>query len=130
MSTTIQAPGVGKIAAAQKVNFRSGPALMKWRQERRIPRKLFARIADCSERKLATYEKAPTLPAKVKRPIVEAGRLVQALRELAGDDEALAAWLERPNPAFGKKQPLALITNGESDVLWAMIHQIRQGEFA
>jgi uncharacterized protein (DUF2384 family) len=103
---------------------------MKWRQEQGISRPLFAKMADFSERKLATYEKAATIPRSVRRPIKETVRLIQALRELAGDDAALKDWLRRPNPAFGKRSPLELIANGESDVIWRMVHQIRQGAFA
>lgn len=103
---------------------------MKWRQERGISRKLFAQLADCSERKLATYEKTPILPKSVQRPVTETVRLIKALRDLAGDDHALKDWLTTPNRAFGKRSPLALIEAGESDILWQMIHQLRQGEFA
>jgi uncharacterized protein (DUF2384 family) len=103
---------------------------MTWRKQRGISRKLFAQMADCSERKLATYEAAPKLPPKIKRPVNETVRLIQALRELAGDDTELKDWLNCPNPAFGKKTPLTLITHGESDLLWEMVYQLRQGAFA
>jgi transcriptional regulator with XRE-family HTH domain len=103
---------------------------MRWRKESGISRKLFAQMADCSERTLATYEKSLTLPATGLRTVNETVRLIHALHELAGDDVALTDWLKQPNPAFGKKTPLTLITTGESDVLWEMIHQIRQGSFA
>jgi uncharacterized protein (DUF2384 family) len=103
---------------------------MKWRQERGISRKLFAQLADCSERKLATYEKTQVLPKSVQRPVTETVRLIKALRDLAGDDQALKDWLTTPNRAFGKHTPLALIEAGEADILWQMIHQLRQGEFA
>lgn len=120
--------------ASKKANrtkaIKSGPALMSWRQERGIPRQLFAEMADFSERKLATYEKAAVLPDKVRRPITETVRLISALRDLAGDDEALKDWLNKPNPAFGKKKPLELIRSGESDILWSMVYQLRQRSFA
>jgi len=113
-----------------RTKISSGTALMTWRKQRGISRKLFAQMADCSERKLATYEAAPKLPPKIKRPVNETVRLIQALRELAGDDIELKDWLNRPNPAFGKKTPLTLITHGESDLLWEMVYQLRQGAFA
>jgi len=108
----------------------SGPALMKWRKERGISRKLFATMADCSERTLASCEKASKLPKKIERPVIETVRLLRALKDLAGDDTALKDWLLKPNPAFNKKPPLTLIKNGESDRLWEMICQLRQREFA
>jgi uncharacterized protein (DUF2384 family) len=103
---------------------------MKWRQTRGISRPLFAQMAHFSERKLATYEKAPALPTKVRRPIRETVCLIQALRELAGDDADLKEWLNRPNNAFDKRTPLSLITNGDGHLIWQMVHQIRQGAFA
>jgi hypothetical protein len=116
--------------ARETLLITSGPALKSWRQGRGIPRPLFAQIADCSERTLASYEASPRLPVKFSRPVMESVRLIQALQELAGDDAALKEWLQKPNTAFDRRTPLSLITSGEGDVLWAMVHQIRQGAFA
>ncbi|MCU0795641.1 MAG: MbcA/ParS/Xre antitoxin family protein [Akkermansiaceae bacterium] len=110
--------------------IKSGPALKLWRQGRGITRPLFAQIADCSERTLATYEGKARLPAKFARPVEESIRLILALEELAGDNAGLKEWLQKPNAAFDRRTPLSLITAGEVDVLWAMVHQIRQGAFA
>lgn len=116
--------------AKETLRITSGPALKTWRQGRGIPRPLFAQIADCSERTLASYEASFRLPLKFSRPVMESVRLIQALQELAGDDAALKEWLQKPNTAFERKTPLSLIKNGEVDVLWAMVHQVRQGAFA
>ena len=118
------------ITSTASIKIRSGAALMRWRKQRGISRKLFAQMADCSERTFASYEAAPRLPPRIQRPVTETVRLIQALRELAGDGAELKDWLDRPNPAFGKRTPLALIKNGESDLLWEMVHQLRQGAFA
>jgi uncharacterized protein (DUF2384 family) len=117
-------------AAVRKKSPTSGPDLMAWRRERGISREIFAEMADFSVRKLATYEKAAHLPAKVVRPVTETVRLIGALGELAGDQEALSGWLHAPNRAFGKRSPLDLIKAGESDEIWQMVHQLRQGSFA
>lgn len=110
--------------------IKSGSDLMVWRKKRGISRKLFAQMADCSERTLATCEKAALLPETIERPITETVRLIRALQELAGDNIALKDWLLTPNPAFGKRMPLTLIKNGEADLLWEMVYQLRQGAFA
>jgi transcriptional regulator with XRE-family HTH domain len=110
--------------------IRSGSALKTWRKKRGISRSLFAQIADCSERTLATYESKTRLPPKFSRPVAESVRLIQALQELAGDSAALKDWLQKPNAAFANKTPLSLIKSGEVDVLWRMVYQIRQGSFA
>jgi DNA-binding transcriptional regulator YiaG len=116
--------------AKETFAIKSGPALKTWRQERGISRPLFAQIADCSERTLATYEGKTRLPVKFSRPVAESVRLILALQELAGDNAALKEWLVKPNAAFDKRTPLSLIKSGEVDVLWRMVHQIRQGSFA
>lgn len=110
--------------------IKSGSALKTWRQERGIPRPLFAQFADCSERTLATYERKTILPDNFRRPVTESVRLILALQELAGDNTSLKEWLHKPNTAFDMKTPLSLIKDGEVDVLWRMVHQIRQGSFA
>ena len=74
--------------------------------------------------------KAERLPAKVVRPVTETVRLIGALGELAGDQEALSKWLHAPNEAFADRSPLDLIKAGESDEIWQMVHQLRQGSFA
>jgi uncharacterized protein (DUF2384 family) len=123
-TTTLEKPTI------KGTKISSGTALMTWRKQRGISRELFAQMADFSERTLATYETAPKLPPKIKRPVNETVRLISALREIAGDDVELKDWLNRPNPAFGEKRPLTLITHGESDLLWEMVYQLRQGAFA
>ena len=127
MSKLSESPA--RVYQADTRRITSGPALMKWRRERGISRKLFAEMADFSERKLATYEKIMELPEKVQRPVTETVRLIQALTELAGDSAALADWLDAPNHAFGGESPLSLIQAGESHQLWEMVHQLRQGTF-
>lgn len=108
----------------------NGPDLMRWRQAYGISRPLFAQMAHFSERKLATYEKAVIIPGKVRRPIQETIRLIQALSELAGNDADLKEWLDRPNKAFAERSPLSLIMEGEGHLIWQMVHQLRQGSFA
>jgi len=49
---------------------------------------------------------------------------------LAGDDIALKEWLDQSNRAFGGRSPLELMKKGEADLLWEMVHQVRQGVFA
>jgi hypothetical protein len=108
---------------------KSGPALFRWRRAHGLNREIFARLANFSERTLATYEKQEQLPAAIRPQVNEAGRLILALGEIIPPNE-LAAWLQAPNPGFGGRRPWTLIENGERDVIWQMIHQTRQGAFA
>jgi hypothetical protein len=107
----------------------SGIALFSWRRSIGLNRETFARLANFSERTLATYEKQRQFPAPVRAQVVEAVRLVKALLEIIPAGE-LPEWLQTPNPGFRGRTPWALIENGERDLIWQMIHQTQQGTFA
>jgi DNA-binding transcriptional regulator YiaG len=115
--------------ASWKQARESGTALFSWRRSIGLNRATFARLANFSERSLATFEKEEELPEAVRPQVTEAVRLVNALSEIVPAGE-LAEWLEKPNPGFGGKRPWTLIQNGERDLVWEMIHQTRQGAFA
>ena len=102
---------------------------MAWRKSRGITRLTFAKVANCSERKLATYEKESNLPIAVRRQTTEAVRLLKALEEIIPQTD-LTRWLTTSNPGFDKRTPLEVIQSGESDLVWDMIQQTRQGAFA
>jgi hypothetical protein len=112
-----------------KLARQSGPALFEWRRAAGLNRGTFARMANFSERSLASYEKLEHLPDTIQPQINEALRLVKALLDIipAG---GLSAWLQTPNSGFGGSSPWSLIENGERDLIWEMIHQTRHGAFA
>jgi DNA-binding transcriptional regulator YiaG len=124
---------MGAVAKERPVSWKrakeSGTALYSWRRSAGLNRETFARIANFSERTLATYEKHRKLPRPVRPQINEAVRLVRALMQIIPSEE-LMNWLHTPNPGFDGKRPWTLIERGERDVLWEMIHQTRQGAFA
>jgi hypothetical protein len=107
----------------------SGRALFTWRRAVGLNRETFARLANFSERSLATYEKHQRLPAAVRPQVNEGIRLVKALLEIMPADE-LVQWLDTPNRGFGGRKPRTLIEIGERDVIWEMIYQTRQAAFA
>jgi DNA-binding XRE family transcriptional regulator len=119
-----------KQGKANTTPITDGPALVAWRKQVGITQKVFAEMADFSERTMASCENDAKVLTKLQRPINETVRLTNALSELAGDSKSLKSWLHQPNPAFGGKPPMQMIKNGESDRLWEMVHQIRQGAFA
>jgi DNA-binding transcriptional regulator YiaG len=116
-------------AVSSKLAKRSGTALYSWRRATGLNRETFARIANFSERTLATYEKHRKLPVPVRPQINEAIRLVRALMQIIPSED-LTKWLHTPNSGFDGKKPWTLIKNGERDLLWEMIHQTRHGAFA
>ncbi len=122
------APVIQKPATWQRAKD-SGIALYSWRRSIGLNRGTFARMANFSERTLATYEKQAKFPITVRPQVTEAVRLVQALLEMIPAEE-LPQWLQKPNRGFGGRTPWALIQAGERDLIWAMIHQTQQGTFA
>lgn len=108
---------------------KSGTALFEWRRSVGVNRQTFARLANCSERTLATYEKQQELPEPIRPQVNEALRLVDALLDVIPASE-LMKWLHSPNRGFGGRKPWTLIEKGERDLIWEMIHQTRHGAFA
>lgn len=115
-------------AATLEQARQSGKHLYAWRRASGLNRGTFAKLANFSERSLATYEKADKIPAQVRPQVTEALRLVKALQEIIPAAE-LPGWLQTPNPGFGGKSPWKLIQGGERDIVWEMIHQTRHGSF-
>ena len=107
----------------------NGTQLFHLRRSLGIPRPLFSKLADVSERSLASYESTPKLPAAVQPRLTEALRLLEALLEILPAED-LREWLTTPNPGFQGKAPLELIRNGQKDLVWAMIHQTRVGAYS
>jgi uncharacterized protein (DUF2384 family) len=67
---------------------------------------------------------APT--PTVQRSITEVNRLSRELAAVV-KGETLGAWMDRPNKAFGNRRPIQVIEDGEIDLLWAMIHDLKSG---
>jgi hypothetical protein len=126
MSATLESPTQSAVSLVEAGE--SGEKMMAWRRGRRINRVTFAKIANCSERKLATYEKEKTLPPTVRRQLTEAARLLNALSEII-PIETLPAWLKEANPGFDDRTPLEVINSGEGDLLWDMVRQTKAGSF-
>src|SRR4051812_43449745 len=78
---------------------KSGTALYAWRRSIGMNRETFARLANCSERTLATYEKQQELPAPIRPQVNEALRLVDALTEIIPAAD-LPTWLHTANTGF------------------------------
>ncbi len=122
-------PSRVKEQAARYHANQGGPSLYSWRRSIGLNRETFARLANFSERSLATYEKHEEFPAAIRPQVNEAVRLVKALLEII-PAEQLQDWLHAPNSGFGGRKPWTLIEEGEKDLIWEMIHQARQGAFA
>ena len=108
----------------------SGVALRENRRSLGISREVFAPIGGISVRSLASYESDKEVPKIARRAVTEGMRLAKALMELVDESKNLKTWLEAENPAFDGRTPMQVIKEGETDLIWEMIHQLRRGSFA
>src|SRR5258708_39175325 len=90
---------------------RSGAELYLWRRSTGLNRATFARLANFSERTLATCEKDAEMPVSARPLVTEAVRLVNALLEIIPAED-LPKWLQTPNAAFDGRKPWKLIQTG------------------
>jgi hypothetical protein len=56
----------------------------------------------------------------------EVTRLFDALSDII-DKKVIGQWLQRPNQQFDGSTPLQVMERGETDRLWRMIWQLREG---
>jgi hypothetical protein len=85
-----------------------------------------ARLTGLSERSLATWERGGKLNEAGRRAVTLTERLLRDLAEVIRK-EAIAAWLETPNEAFGGLKPVEVVERGEIDRLWRMIYFLGSG---
>lgn len=91
-----------------------------------MPRPLFGRLVNLSERTIAKVEATGCVVEKLKRPYNEIYRLLEALGDVV-DPKSLGLWFQTPNDAFDTLKPLEVIERGEIDRLWDMVFRLRSG---
>lgn len=91
-----------------------------------MPRPLFGRIVNVSERTIAKVESETDTAEKLKRPYNEVYRLLEALGDVV-EVNSLGYWFQEPNDAFDGLKPMEVIERGEIDRLWNMVHELRSG---
>jgi len=97
------------------------------RTKARLSRPKFARLTGFSERALANWESGKQDPdAATTRRLREVDRLFDALARVMTHD-AIATWIDTPNPAFDNLKPLEVIERGQLDRLWRMIFELESG---
>jgi DNA-binding XRE family transcriptional regulator len=99
---------------------------LELRDRLQMPRVVFGRVVNVSERTIAKVESAAQQVAKLRRPYNEVFRLVQALSEVV-HPEALGTWFTMPNDALDGLKPIEVIERGEIDRLWEMAFRLRSG---
>ena len=122
------ARSVAKSASARAVASQPAapPPVATLRGRLGLSRKLFSRLAGFSERAIADWEGGKPVSEPGQRRIKELARFRDRLGEVVASD-AIPAWLDAPNEAFGGLKPLEVIERGEIDRLWTMIFYLESG---
>ena len=99
------------------------------RKKTHLDQRRFASLSNNSRETLIKFERTGRVSAAAKRGIVEAATLVVGLSNIM-EFGNIAAWLNTPNKGLRNKEPLELIKEGRSDIIWGIIERTRQGSFA
>jgi len=99
---------------------------LELRDRLQMPRVMFGRVVNVSERTIAKVEAEGMHVEKLRRPYNEIYRLCQALSEVV-DPDALGGWFKTPNDVFDGLKPIEIIERGEIDRLWEMVYRLRSG---
>ena len=99
---------------------------LELRDRLQMPRVMFGRVVNVSERTIAKVESEAEQVEKLRRPYNEVYRLYQALSEVV-DPDSLGGWFKTPNDAFDGLKPIEVIERGEIDRLWEMVFRLRSG---
>jgi hypothetical protein len=85
-----------------------------------------SRVTGASPRTISYWNSGVAPQRSSAQKLQEVTRLFDALADIIKSN-AIAAWLQRPNKQFEGSTPLQVIERGESDRLWRMIWQLREG---
>ncbi len=99
---------------------------LELRDRLQMPRPMFCRVVNVSERTIAKVESESDDAEKLKRPYNEVYRLLEALDDVVVAN-SLGSWFQTPNDAFDGLKPIEVIERGEIDRLWNMVFQLRSG---
>ena len=113
-------------ATGRKKNLTSRPKAYRIRRKFALTQPKFARVMGISVRRLADLEQGVEPSEQVKRRITEVDRLRRELATVV-NAEKIGPWMDGPNKAFGNRRPIQVIEDGEIDLLWAMIYDLKSG---
>ena len=85
-----------------------------------------SRVTGASPRTIAYWNSGTPPQRSSAQKIKEVIRLFDALADII-DKKIIGQWLQRPNQQFDGSTPLQVMERGETDRLWRMIWQLREG---
>src|SRR3954453_7464046 len=85
-----------------------------------------SRVTGASPRTVAYWNAGMSPQRSSSQKLKEITRLFDALSDII-KAKVIGRWLQQPNRQFDGSTPLQVIERGESDRLWRMIWQLREG---
>jgi hypothetical protein len=85
-----------------------------------------SRVTGAAPRTVAYWNSGTPPQRSSVQKIREVTRLFDALADII-DKKIIGQWLQRPNQQFDGSTPLQVMERGETDRLWRMIWQLREG---
>jgi hypothetical protein len=85
-----------------------------------------SRVTGASPRTVSYWNAGIAPQRSTAQKLKEVARLFDALSDIIKAN-AIGPWLQRPNKQFDGSTPLQVMERGESDRLWRMIWQLREG---
>jgi antitoxin Xre/MbcA/ParS-like protein len=85
-----------------------------------------SRVTGASPRTVAYWNAGSAPQRSSAQKLKEITRLFDALADII-KAKAIGRWLQHPNKGFDGSTPLQVIERGESDRVWRMIWQLREG---
>jgi hypothetical protein len=112
------------VVAAEK-SFGTDP-LRRLSRTYHLSNEALSRVTGASPRTISYWNSGVAPQRSSAQKLKEVTRLFDALADIIKSN-AIAPWLQRPNKQFDGSTPLQVIERGESDRLWRMIWQLREG---
>jgi hypothetical protein len=91
-----------------------------------LSNEILSRVTGAAPRTIAYWNSGKAPQRSSTQKVKEVTRLFDALADII-KAKAIGPWLQQPNKQFDGSTPLQVIERGESDRLWRMIWQLREG---
>ena len=107
-------------------SVRTNDPLRRLSRTYHLSNEALSRVTGSSPRTVSYWNAGVAPQRSSAQKLKEVTRLFDALADII-KSKAIASWLQQPNKQFDGSTPLQVIERGESDRLWRMIWQLREG---
>jgi DNA-binding transcriptional regulator YiaG len=121
-----KAKGRSAFAVAGTSTGRDSDPVRRLSRTYHLSNEALSRVTGASPRTVAYWNAGMAPQRSSAQKLKEISRLFDALADII-KAKAIGTWLQQPNKGFDGSTPLQVIERGESDRVWRMIWQLREG---